>query len=102
MPFRVGVLAYPLFLMVIGASRADAVGPYERAEAYTPERSRRPESLNVPYKAIRRALKRGLLVAAGPGRYYLDRKAVARRDRNRLLLWGSVILSTIAMVVLLW
>lgn len=99
MPFRIGVLAYPLFLLALQLSKPSAVGLYEKAGATSPESSRRPESLEVPRKALRRAVRKRLLVSMGDGRYYLDTEAVSRSDRKTLAL---MIAGLVPLVPLVW
>jgi len=91
MPARVGIglLAYPLFLFGLFASRSSAVGEFERAGAIDASTSRRPESLSVPRSKVKKDLAKGLLVAVGDGRYYVDRAAVKRRDRKMVLIFGG-------------
>lgn len=93
MPFRVGLMAYPVFVLVTQLSKPSAVPAFEKAEAFSPETSRRPSSLNVPLKAMRRALKKNLLVPVGDGRYYLDRAVLRRADRRNLLIMGVALLA---------
>jgi hypothetical protein len=101
MPFRLGVLAYPLFITVIYAARPNAVAAFEKADAYSPETSRRPASIAVPQKTVTKAVRKGLLVATGDGRYYVDRDAVKRRDRRLLAMAAIGGLVLTGLVVLL-
>jgi hypothetical protein len=95
MPMRIGLLAYPAFFIVLQIAKPSAVPAFEAVNAYTPETSRRPQSLEVKQKALRKAVKKKLLVPVGDGRYYLDRAAVKRRDRANLVLMGIVALTAI-------
>lgn len=99
MPARIGLLAYPVFVLVTQLSKPSAVPAFEKAEAFTPETSRRPTSLNVPMKAMRRALKKKLLVPVGDGRFYLDRQALRRADRRNMIVMG---VSLLAFLPLAW
>lgn len=99
---RIGLLAYPLLAMAVQLGKPSAVGAFERAGAISPETSRKPSSLEVPAKAVRRAVKKGLLVGVGDGRYYLDRSAVRRSDLRGLATMGFVALSFVPLVWLLW
>lgn len=91
MPARVGIglLAYPLFLLGLLGTRTSAVGEFERVGAIDEPTSRRPESLNVRRSKVKRDQAKGLLVAVGDGRYYVDQAAVKRRDRRMLLIFGG-------------
>ena len=91
MPAKVGIglLAYPLFLLGLLGSRTSAVGEFERAGAVDEPTSRRPESLNVRRSKLKKDLAKGLVVAVGDGRYYVDQAAVKRRDRKMLLIFGG-------------
>lgn len=89
MPSKLGALAYPLMLGGLLLSRQSAVGEFERVKAFDESSSRRPESLNVRRKLVQKAVEKGLLVAVGDGRYYVDMARVRRRDRTALLLWGG-------------
>lgn len=102
MPFRVGLLAYPAFVIVAQLGKPSAVPEFEKAGAFSSETSRRPSSLNVSMKAMRRASKKGLLVPVGDGRYYLDRNALRRADRRMLfmLVGGFVAFIPLAWVLL--
>jgi len=102
MPFRIGVVAYPLFLVALMASRTSAVSEFEKAGAFDEFTARRPESLNVRRRLVVKALEKKLLIAVGDGRYYVDRAAVKRRDRNFMLTWGGVgLVITVAVVLIL-
>ncbi|MCL4222397.1 MAG: hypothetical protein KJZ65_13620 [Phycisphaerales bacterium] len=93
MPARVGLLAYPVFVLVTQLSKPSAVPAFEKAGAFSPETSRRPSSLNVPMKAMRRALRRNLLVPVGDGRFYLDRHALRRADRRNMIIMAIGLLA---------
>ncbi|KAA0215637.1 MAG: hypothetical protein DYG94_08570 [Leptolyngbya sp. PLA3] len=99
MPLRVGLLAYPMFVVITQLSRPSAVPAFEKAEAFTPETSRRPSSLNVPMKAMRRGQKKKLLVPVGDGRYYLDRAALKRADRRSMFI---LVLALLGFLPLAW
>ncbi|GAB4383008.1 MAG: hypothetical protein Kow0022_01770 [Phycisphaerales bacterium] len=102
MPFRVGLLAYPAFVLMAQFGKASAVPEFEKAEAFSPESSRRPSSLNVSMKAVRKATKKKLLVPVGDGRYYVDREALRRSDRRMAicLIGGFIAFLPLAWVLL--
>lgn len=99
MPFRIGVLMYPASLIAIQLARPNAVAAFEKADAFSIETSRKPGSLGVPMKAVSKAIRKRLLVATGDGRYYLDRRAIRRSDRNAAL---QMCIATVLFIGLLW
>lgn len=99
MPMRLGVLAYPAFLIAIQLTKPSAVPAFEKAQAYSIETSRRPESLEIPRKAVRKAVEKKLLVPVGDGRYYLDQATVRKADQRSLMLMAA---ATVAFLPLLW
>lgn len=102
MPFRIGVIAYPAFIVALQLGKPSATGAFERAGAFSPETSRRPQSLEVPMKALRRATKKKLLVPVGDGRYYLDRAALKRADRKTMIIMLATLVSFAPLVWLMW
>lgn len=102
MPLRIGLVAYPAFLIALQLARPSAVGAFEKARSYTPETSRRPASLQVPLKAVRRAVRKGLLVPVGDGRYYLNQSAVRRRDRRTMAIFAASLVVVALLVWLTW
>jgi|GEM_PF-2753713 len=102
MPLRLAALAYPAFAAALYLSRPNAVAAYEKAGAYSRETSRRPESLEVRRKVLKKAVDKGLLIPVGDGRYYLDRDAVRQADRRKIYFWVFVLLSFLPLLWLLW
>lgn len=99
MPLRIGVLLYPAALVAIQLARPNAVVEFEKAEAFSPDSGRKPGGLGVPMKAVSRAVRRGMLVATGDGRYYIDRAALKRSDRiTAALMTGA----TLGFLAALW
>ena len=101
MPFRLAALAYPMVALGLLASRTSAVAEFERAGAFDESTARRPESLEVRRKLVQKAVAKKLLVAVGDGRFYVDRAATKRRDRNALVLAGCAGAVITAAIVLL-
>lgn len=99
MPIRIGLLTYPVLLAAAALGRPDAVSAFEAADAYSPESSRRPDGLGVPRKALHRAVRKGLVIPVGDGRYYLDRVAMKRADRKKLTM---LVVTGVSMLPLLW
>ncbi|MCA9293818.1 MAG: hypothetical protein KDA20_08390 [Phycisphaerales bacterium] len=95
MPMRIGLIAYPAFIMMMQVAKPSAVPAFEKARAFDADSARRPQSLEVRQKAVRKAVNKGLLVAAGNGRYYLDRAKVKKSDRTHLAIMGLVLLTAI-------
>lgn len=102
MPFRAAALAYPAFVAALYLSRPNAVAEFEKAGAYSPETSRRPQSLKVRRKLVKKAVNKKLLVAVGDGRYYVDKAAVRRSDRKKLILFVLTLLSFLPLLWLIW
>lgn len=102
MPLRIGVLAYPLFLIALQLSKPSAAAIFEKAGAVSLETSRRLESLEAPRKSLRRAVCKRLVVSVGDGRYALDTPAVRRSDRRTLALMIAGLAPLALLVWLLW
>jgi len=83
-------------------SRPNAVASFEKANAYSPQTSRRPESLKVRRKLVKKAVDKGLLVAVGDGRYYLDRDAMKRADRKKMIMIALVVLTFLPLLWMMW
>jgi hypothetical protein len=82
MPLRLSLLLYPSFAIAVAASRNGAVSPFLRARAFSPETARKPASLCIRnVEAVRSAARRGILIDAGNGRYYLNQGKYRRRRR---------------------
>jgi hypothetical protein len=82
MPLRLSLLVYPLFAIAVAASRNGVIGPFLQARAISPETARKPASLCVrDVDAVRRAARRGVLIDAGKGRYYVNRRKYLHRKR---------------------
>ena len=102
MPMRLAALAYPAFAAGLFLSRLNAVAEFEKVNAYSPETARRPKSLQVRLKLVKKAVKKGLLIPMGDGRYYVDREAVRRSDRKKIFYFVFVLLSFVPFLWLLW
>jgi len=82
MPLRLSLLVYPLFAITVAASRNSAIGPFLQARAISSETARKPASLCIrDVDAVRRAARRGILIDAGRGRYYVNQRKYLRRRR---------------------
>jgi hypothetical protein len=72
-----------LFVVAIAASQRGPVGKFLHAGAVSTETARRPSSLDIMYvDTVRSAVKRGILVATGDGRYYVDLHVYRRRQQR--------------------
>lgn len=99
MPFRIGLVMYPLAIAAWKLSRPSVIGEFDKVEAYSPETSRKPSSLGLSHKATKRAIAKKLLVSMGDGRYYLDREAVKRSALRSTLF---MVVGIVATLPLLW
>jgi hypothetical protein len=83
MPLRIGLLVYPMFVMAIALGQRGPVGKFIRAGAVSPETARRPASLDIMYiDTVQAAVKRGILVRTGDGRYYVNLRVHHQRRRR--------------------
>jgi hypothetical protein len=95
MPYRIGMLAYPLFIFFTVRQKNSAASKFIAAGAISPETARRPSSLGVPQTLglVQSAVRTGVLTPLGDGRYHVNLR-VYRRRRNLLmgvLIGGSVL-----------
>ena len=102
MPMRLAALAYPAFAAALYFSRPNAVASFEKVNAYCPDTSRRPKSLDVQLKPVKKAVKKGHLVPVGDGRFYVDRVAVRRSDRKKIIFFVLTVLSFLPFLWMLW
>lgn len=90
MPLRLGMIAYPVVAMGMIAHKNAAIGTFADANAFSPETARKPESLKVDYRALRRAVKTGVLRPVGDGRYFVDERAWKRRFTRNIAVFGGI------------
>lgn len=105
MPLRVGLFAYPLMLFFLGVSaKGGGAGRFVSAGARSVETSRRPESLGIRggRDTLAGAIKRGVLVEVGDGRYFVDMTVYRRRQRALYLALGAVGLVGGSVTLWLW
>jgi hypothetical protein len=102
MPFRAAALAYPAFVAALYFSRPNAVASFRKVNACSPEKSRRPKSLEVPMKLVKKAVKKGYLIPVGDGRFYLDQNAVRKSTRKKMILFVLTLLSFLPLLWLMW
>jgi len=96
MPFRIGAVAYPIGLLLLARKLPSPVAAFRKASAYSVETARKPASLGLTGAWLfEGALKSGLVVATGDGRYYLDPvKDRARRKRFWAAAIGVMLVTT--------
>lgn len=90
MPMKLGLALYPLVAIGLIAHRSAAIGPFVDVDAFGPETARKPESLKVDYRAVRRAVRAGVLVPVGDGRYFVDQRAWKRRFTKQVAVFGGI------------
>ena len=85
MSLKLGAIVFPLFVLIMAAKQKGPVRKFLKAGAISPDTARKLASVELkgPYY-ISGALKKGVIVAVGDGRYYLE-VPVYRRRRRRLL-----------------
>lgn len=97
MPYRIGLLAYPLFIFLTARQRNSAASKFLAAGAVSPETARRPESLAIPRNLglINDGVRTGVLVPIGDGRFYVNVPAYRKRRAVVLAVFigGSVVLA---------
>ncbi len=103
MPMRLGLLVYPAFAIAVAASRGGIVSKFARAGAFSPETARKPASLSIhDLEMVKSVAKRGMLVAASDGRYYVNRPRYERRRRyiNAGLLCAGALIAGVTLLSL--
>lgn len=104
MPLRLGLLVYPMFVLVLALGRAaGTVSKFVEAGAMSPATARKPSSIDVKHMDhVRKAVKRGALIATGDGRYYVNVPMLERSRRKwRYITVGATAL-TAAAALLMW
>lgn len=104
MPLRIGLLVYPLFVLVIvfGQS-AGTVKKFLKAGATSPDTARKPASVGVKHPdVIPDAVQKGALIPTGDGRYYVnvDRLERVKRNWRYVTIAGTAALT--AITLFLW
>ncbi len=91
MPLRVGLIAYPVFVVFLALSKRGTVSKFVQAHAVSPETARKPVSVGVnDPDAVRSATAKKLLIATGDGRFYVDEKRYRARQRMVTFAFGAV------------
>jgi len=86
---KLGLVAAPFMIVAMILRETGPVPEFLKAGADAPERARRAASLGVEEGSpLRDAVRAGLLVATGDGRYWVDR---AKWKRRRRTLWAASI-----------
>ena len=100
MPLRIGLLAYPLFMIAILGNQKSATARFLKAGATSPETARRPSSLNANADQVADAVKSGVLVPTGDGRFFVD--LVRYRARRRVLIGALTIGFALVTALTVW
>jgi hypothetical protein len=84
-PGSLMVLLMPLAILALLFRDKGPVGKFIKAGAISPETARKPRSLEITNPDLYSgAIRRGVLVATGDGRYWVDLGAL-RRSRRRVI-----------------
>lgn len=103
MPLRLTMLAYPAFFIVLAAKPSGVVGKYRKAGAISLDTARKPASVGVSERRwVDDAVRSGVLVAVGDGRFYVDMVAFKRWRRKMLRIFAVVALILASAVSVLW
>ena len=104
MPFRtIGAVLFPLMILAMILKQKGPVERYLKAGAVSPETARRLTDLELrEHYILPDAVKRGLLVETGDGRYYVNVAAFRRRRRRIVALAIVAGLALGAAVLLIW
>ena len=103
-PYRIGLMAYPLFLLLTVRSNGSAAAKLRKAGAISAETARRPETVGVARSLglVRDGVESGVLRPTGDGRYFVDVPAYRRRRRRQIaLLVGGSAVFTLLLVLLI-
>jgi hypothetical protein len=103
--FRLGAILFPLMILAMILKQKGPVSKFLKVGAISPETARRGDSaqLTAPDRLhLDGLVKRGVLVALGDGRYYVDVEAHRRRRRMMIVLLVVVAAGLAAGVLLFW
>ena len=104
MPMRLGVMAYPAALIIMAISaKGGNVPRLVEARAFAPDTARRPESVGIKGGAqtLAGAVRKGIVIDNGDGRFYVDMIAFRRRQKRMVSLFVTVAVLGAALVALL-
>ena len=104
MPIRLGLLIYPLFILVIvfGQS-AGIVRKFLKAGAISADTARKPTSVGIKHlDVIPDAVRKGALIPTGDGRYYVNVQRLERVRRTWRHVTIGATAALAAMTLLLW
>lgn len=104
MPLRLGLLAYPLFILVLVFGKsAGTVSKFMKAGAVSLATARKPASVQVKdVELVKRAAKRGALIATDDGRYYVNTERLQRVRRRWTYAISGVTVVFTALAILAW
>jgi hypothetical protein len=101
MAVSLGAIAFPLMVLIPILKDRGPVKLFLLAGATSAETARRPQSLKAKGN-LDGALKRGVLIDVGDGRYYVDIDRY-KAARNRMIaIFGGLGLLLAAAVLLIW
>jgi hypothetical protein len=101
MPIRIGFLLYSLVPLGLILAKRGPVAAFHKAGAVSPETARKPTALGAEGD-LDGPLKRGLLVAVGDGRYYVNVKLMRRQRRRFHILLACAMVAIGAVILWLW
>jgi hypothetical protein len=104
MPVRIGIIAYPLLLLILAFGRnTGTVSRFVKAGAISPPTARKPASVGIKYpELMERPVRKNMLIATGDGRYYANMALVARKRRQMMGLATAALLLVAALGLLAW
>ena len=101
MDFKIGIILFPLMILGMILKQKGPAALFVKLGAVSPETARRPPEMKLGQQyQLPDLVKRGVLVPAGDGRYWVDR-AILRRRR---WFWtiAMLILAALLLVAVYW
>ena len=99
MPIRIGLLLYSLLPLGLILAKRGPVTAFHKAGAISPETARKPVAVQAGGD-LSHAVKKGLLIAVGDGRYYVNTSLLRRHQRRMRVV---IVASCMALAaILLW
>lgn len=99
----ISAIAGPLMMLAMAFSRPGAVRALLKAKADTPERARRPSSLEIGEDQLAPLVRSGVVVREADGCVWVDRAKARRRSWRIAAMVGGVIAAIGGMILfVLW
>jgi hypothetical protein len=101
--FKLGLLLFPVMIITRVMKDPSPIVRFIKAGATAPDTARNPVSVNVTRRShLDRAVRQGVLIDAGEGRFYVDVEAYRHRRRRAILVVtiGTILLTAAAWFVL--